>query len=225
MTFKVGWNVDCIVVVIHLLMGTVTSQLVNWSESSLDCLKGLLKSKSKLLYDWQSVSQYVRVRVRVTLRLTVSQSVRLGFEPTPRLTTRCYFPLEVWCLKFSVLFLFGRPLWREIGSVISQSKSVVVCQGKIHINIFCVIHILVSITVYLSWCLEADPSVDTARNNTWIVVIAGYHGNPVYRAVAWIPICVSVRFGNLWEDPMEGSYNWIRKTENEAMAQGKGCIA
>jgi hypothetical protein len=81
------------------------------------------------------------VRVRVILRLTVCQSVRPGVEPTLGLTTRCYFPLEVLCLKFSVLSLFGRPLWREVGSVICQSKSVVVCQGKIHIYIFCVIHI------------------------------------------------------------------------------------
>jgi hypothetical protein len=35
------------------------------------------------------------VRVRVTLRLTVCQSARLGVEPTLGLTTRCYFPLEV----------------------------------------------------------------------------------------------------------------------------------
>jgi hypothetical protein len=35
------------------------------------------------------------VRVRVTLRLTVCQSVSLGVEPTLGLTTRCYFPLEV----------------------------------------------------------------------------------------------------------------------------------
>jgi hypothetical protein len=78
---------------------------------------------------------------RVTLRLTVCQSVRLGVQPTLGLTTRCYFPLEVWCLKFSVLSLFGRPLWREVRSVICQSKSVVVCQVETHIYIFCVIHI------------------------------------------------------------------------------------
>jgi hypothetical protein len=36
MTFKVGWNVDCIVVVVveHLLMCTATSQLMNWTELS-----------------------------------------------------------------------------------------------------------------------------------------------------------------------------------------------
>jgi hypothetical protein len=41
-------------------------------------------------------------------------------------------------------------------------------------------------------CLEVDPSVNTARNNSCIVAIVRHHGNPVYRAVAWIPICVSV---------------------------------
>jgi hypothetical protein len=41
-------------------------------------------------------------------------------------------------------------------------------------------------------CLEADPSVNTARNNSCIVVIVRHHGNPVYRAVAWIAINVSV---------------------------------
>jgi hypothetical protein len=41
-------------------------------------------------------------------------------------------------------------------------------------------------------CLEPDPNVNTAHNNTCFVAIAGYHGNPVYRAVALIPICVSV---------------------------------
>jgi hypothetical protein len=78
----------------------------------------------------------LKARVRVTLLLTVCLSVRLGVEPTLGLTTRCYFPLEVWCLKLSVSSLFGRPLWLEVGSVICQSKSVVVCQGKIHIYIF-----------------------------------------------------------------------------------------
>jgi hypothetical protein len=52
--------------------------------------------------------------------------------------------------------------------------------------------------VQLCWCLEADPIVDTARNNSCIVAIVGYHGNPIYRAVAWIPICVSVTSVAIW---------------------------
>jgi hypothetical protein len=36
-----------------------------------------------------------------------------------------------------------------------------------------------------------DPSVNAARNSSCIVAIVGYHGNSVYRAVAWIPIWVT----------------------------------
>jgi hypothetical protein len=35
-----------------------------------------------------------KVKVKVILRLTVCQSVRLGVEPTLGLVTRCCFPLE-----------------------------------------------------------------------------------------------------------------------------------
>jgi hypothetical protein len=40
--------------------------------------------------------------------------------------------------------------------------------------------------------------VDTARYNTRIVAIVSYLGNPVYRAVAWIPICVSITSVAIW---------------------------
>jgi hypothetical protein len=49
-----------------------------------------LKSKSKLLYDWWSVSQYVLV-----------SSTLVG------LVTRYYFLSECCCLKFGVLFLWN----------------------------------------------------------------------------------------------------------------------
>jgi hypothetical protein len=110
------------------------------------------ESFNRFFFKWVRV----RVRVRVTLRLTVCQSVRLGVEPTLGLTTRCYFHLEVWCLKFSVLSLFGRPLWREVGSVIYQSKSVVVCQGKIHIYIFCIINISNMYIQYIQGLLQSQ---------------------------------------------------------------------
>jgi hypothetical protein len=78
------------------------------------------ESESELLCNWQSVSQSVQSQSYFVIdSQSVSQSVRLGVEPTVGL------PLEVWCLKLSVLSLFGRPLWREVGSVICQSKSVV----------------------------------------------------------------------------------------------------
>jgi hypothetical protein len=41
-------------------------------------------------------------------------------------------------------------------------------------------------------CLEPYPIVNTALNNSCIVAVVRHHENPVYRAVAWIPICVSV---------------------------------
>jgi hypothetical protein len=46
--------------------------------------------------------------------------------------------------------------------------------------------------------LEADPSENAVRNNTCFVAIVGYHGNSVYRAVACIPICVSVTSVAIW---------------------------
>jgi hypothetical protein len=42
--------------------------------------------------------------------------------------------------------------------------------------------------------------MEAARNNSCVITIVGYHGNPVYRVVASIPIW------NLWEVPMEGSH-------------------
>jgi hypothetical protein len=57
-----------------------------------------------------------RVRVRVTLQLTVSQSVCLGVEPNLGLMTR-----DIFFLKVTLLSYLGRPLWREVGSVICQS--------------------------------------------------------------------------------------------------------
>jgi hypothetical protein len=58
----------------------------------------------------------LRVRVWVTLQLTVS----LGVEPNLRLLTRdlFFFSFESFCLV-----IWGRPLWREVGSVICQSTA------------------------------------------------------------------------------------------------------
>jgi hypothetical protein len=48
-------------------------------------------------------------------------------------------------------------------------------------------------------CLEADPSENTAGNSTCFVAIVGYHGNSVYRTIAWIPICVIVTSVAIWK--------------------------
>jgi hypothetical protein len=55
-------------------------------------------------------------KVKVTLRPTTSRSVRLGFEPRLGLMTRCYLLFDsYWFVDI------GRPLWREVGSVICLS--------------------------------------------------------------------------------------------------------
>jgi hypothetical protein len=66
----------------------------------------LVKSKSKLLYDWRSVSQYVLV---------------LG---TPLGPMARFFFFLLFCRKIALLFVFGRPLWREEGAVICSA----ICQ-------------------------------------------------------------------------------------------------
>jgi hypothetical protein len=79
-----------------------------------------------------------RVRVRVTLQLTVSQSVCLGVEPDLGLLTRDNFFLESYCFV-----IWGRPLWREVGSVICQSlslQSTVVIQYLHNLYTICVTH-------------------------------------------------------------------------------------
>jgi hypothetical protein len=54
----------------------------------------------------------VKVKVKVTLRLTVGQSVSLGVEPHLGLMTRYLLLFD----SYGVVFV-GRPLWRENGSV------------------------------------------------------------------------------------------------------------
>jgi hypothetical protein len=80
------------------------------------------------------------VSVSVTLQLTVSQSASLGVGPNLGLLTRDIFFL--W--KLTVLSNLGRPLWREVGSVICQSfVNIVGSSFSIYIQfILCVIHSL-----------------------------------------------------------------------------------
>jgi hypothetical protein len=55
----------------------------------------------------------LEVRVKVTLRLTVSQSVSLGVEPHLGLMTRYILLFDNYGLVF-----VGHPLWREEGSIL-----------------------------------------------------------------------------------------------------------
>jgi hypothetical protein len=77
--------------------------------------------------------------VRVTLQLTVSQSVGLGVEPCLGLMNRYLFLLESCCPVY-----MGRPLWREDGSVICQGQSVIMSLVSIYI-LFTKLHLLTNI--------------------------------------------------------------------------------
>jgi hypothetical protein len=85
-----------------------------------------------------SVSRWVQteppVRVRVTLRLTVSQSVCLGVEPHLGLMTR-YLIIYLICWKLQSC-LWGRPVWREVGSVACQSVICVMSLSVCTYNVF-----------------------------------------------------------------------------------------
>jgi hypothetical protein len=64
------------------------------------------------LYNLDYCSVLLYVKVEVTLRLTVSQSVSLGVEPHLGLMTRYLLLFDSYSLVF-----VGRSLWREDGSV------------------------------------------------------------------------------------------------------------
>jgi hypothetical protein len=72
-------------------------------------------------------------------------------------------------------------------------------------------------------CLEANPSENAARNNTRIVAIVGYHRNPLYRAVAWIPICISV----IWSSKFLtcGRFPWEAPTTSLQSFRRPVCVS
>jgi hypothetical protein len=79
------------------------SSIPSSSPSRLASQDSTLHSTSSLL---------TQVKVKVTLRLTVSQSVNLGVEPHLGLMTRYLLLFDSYGLVFC-----GAPLWREDGSV------------------------------------------------------------------------------------------------------------
>jgi hypothetical protein len=85
---------------LHLLRSLVDSFLAQlWSRHEKSS-KSKSKSKSKLHWDWRSVSQYVLVS-----------------SPIMGLFTRDFF-----FFKLRPCLLLGRPLWREVGSVMCEKS-------------------------------------------------------------------------------------------------------
>jgi hypothetical protein len=114
MTFKIGWNVDCIVVVAHLLMCTD----VNWTELSswpTGWTQSQSQSQSPITTGGQSVIMS-RYRAHSGTCHQILISVRRFFS-------------EICCLV-SV----GRPLWREVGSVLCKSQFSHLSKSKSHYN-------------------------------------------------------------------------------------------
>jgi hypothetical protein len=70
-------------------------------------------SPDNSLLTWNSGTRLTKVKVKVTLRLTASQSVSLGVEPHLVLMTRYLLLFD----SYGLFFFVGRPLWREDGSV------------------------------------------------------------------------------------------------------------
>jgi hypothetical protein len=78
-------------------------------------LSRMLTANYWLAIHWPCISMSllsVKVRVKVTLRLTVGQSVTLGVEPHLGFMTRYLLLFDSYGLA-----VVGRPLWREDGSV------------------------------------------------------------------------------------------------------------
>jgi hypothetical protein len=104
---------------LHCLFTTplviITISLLQWvltlwclvSERSFDLFFRMLAA------DWLTL----KVKVKVTLRLTVSQSVNLGIEPHLGPMTRYLFLSDSY-----VLVSVGRPLWREDVSVVCMCR-------------------------------------------------------------------------------------------------------
>jgi hypothetical protein len=74
--------------------------------SKIITLEGLLNTHLTWFITKQRLAK-VKAKVKVTLQLTVSQSLCQGIEPILGLVTRYYFLSEGCFLKFAVLSLWG----------------------------------------------------------------------------------------------------------------------
>jgi hypothetical protein len=80
------------------------------------CLLYMLLALASALF-LGSLTLAGQVKVKVTLGLTVSQSVSLGVEPHLGLMTRYLVLFD----SYGLVFFVGCPLWREDGSVFCQN--------------------------------------------------------------------------------------------------------
>jgi hypothetical protein len=97
----------------------------------------------------------LKVKVKVTLQLTVSQSLCQGIKPILGLVTRYYFLSKGCFLKFAFLPLWGA-LSDEVGSVIclSQSSNLPLFTSNIYVT--CVLQFSTLYTINIK--LQSAPS-------------------------------------------------------------------
>jgi hypothetical protein len=127
------------------------SNSTNWQSNQLSI--ATRKSKSKLLYDWRSVSQYVLVSAPL-------------WGPWPDFTFSFLLPEN--CL------VLGRPLWREDGSVICSA----ICQwsdSRRTKSSYITTDGQSARMCFLSYSLGTDHTENTGSNNPSTFVSRGLH--------------------------------------------------
>jgi hypothetical protein len=112
----------------HIFLFTYWQSLPAVGNQRYAYYNGLCKWQSSLLQPPVSAHP---VRVRVTLRLTVSQSVLVSSH----------------CLTVIILSLEGRPLWREDGSAVCESQSAVLNQLSVCTIIY-ILHVSYGTKMY-----------------------------------------------------------------------------
>jgi hypothetical protein len=82
------------------------------------------------------------VRVRVTLRLTVSQSVCLGVEPRPGLMTRYWLLSDRYCLILGRAPSLTRGRVCHLSESVSSIMSIVIMYSYIHFMFYVILQYL-----------------------------------------------------------------------------------
>jgi hypothetical protein len=123
---------------------------------------------------YRELSRTVWCQVKVTLRLTVSQSVSLGVEPHLRLMTRYLLHFD----SYGIVFL-GRPLLREGGSVFCiccWPSSAYSFSGPSHLRL-----------LTISYCLRFETSLFVASYYS-----QGHGGGIRPRLWVWVTLRLTV---------------------------------